>query len=51
MALDIKKINEQYPAIEIKVFENSHDHFINIDNTTVYHFGAVEMLTRLEGMK
>jgi hypothetical protein len=40
MALDIKKINEQYQAIEIKEFKNSHDHFINIANTTVYHFGA-----------
>jgi len=70
LALDIKKFNEQYPAIEIKEFMNSHDRFINIDNITVYHFGAslkdlgkkwfafskmdfeaVEMLTRLEGMK
>jgi len=51
MALDIKKFNEQYPAIEIKEFKNSHDRFINIDNTTVYHFGAVEMLTRLKEMK
>jgi phage regulator Rha-like protein len=69
-ALDIKKFNEQYPAIEIKKFKNSHDRFIIIDNTTVYHFGAslkdlgkkwfafskmdigaVEMLTRLEGLK
>ncbi|MFH1674482.1 MAG: ORF6N domain-containing protein [Pseudomonadota bacterium] len=69
-ALDIKKFNEQYPAIEIKEFKNSHDRFIIIDNTTVYHFGAslkdlgkkwfafskmdigaVEMLTRLEGLK
>ncbi|MGB7000750.1 MAG: ORF6N domain-containing protein [Halobacteriota archaeon] len=40
MALDVKKYNEQYPAIEIKEFMNSHDRFINIDNTTVYHFGA-----------
>ena len=38
--LDVKKYNEQYPAIEIKVFKNSHDRFIIIDNTTVYHFGA-----------
>ena len=51
MALDVKKYNEQYPAIEIKVFMNSHDLFIIIDNTTVYHFGAVEMLTRLKEMK
>ena len=70
LALDVKKYNEQYPPIEIKEFKNSHDRFIIIDNTTVYHFGAslkdlgkkwfafskmdigaVEMLTRLEGMK
>ena len=51
MAFDVKKFDEQYPAIEIKVFKNSHDRFINIDNTTVYHFGAVEMLTRLKEMK
>ena len=40
LALDVKKFNEQYPAIEIKEFKNSHDRFIIIDNTTVYHFGA-----------
>ena len=40
LALDIKKYNEQYPAIEIKEFKDSHDRFIIIDNTTVYHFGA-----------
>ena len=40
IVLDVKKYNEQYPAIEIKVFNNSHDRFIIIDNTTVYHFGA-----------
>ncbi len=31
---------EQYPPIEIREFKNSHDRFIIIDNTTVYHFGA-----------
>jgi hypothetical protein len=69
LALDVKKYNEQYPPIEIKEFKNSHDRFIIIDNTTIYHFGAslkdlgkkwfafskmdigaIEMLTRLEGM-
>lgn len=40
MALDVKKYNEQYPAIELREFKNSHDRFIIIDNTTVYHFGA-----------
>ena len=51
LALDIKKFIEQYLAIEIKEFKNSPDRFINIDNTTVYHFGAVKMLTRLKEMK
>ncbi len=32
LALDLKKCNEQYPAIEIKEFKNSHDRFIIIDN-------------------
>ncbi|NQE46477.1 hypothetical protein C5S31_10690 [ANME-1 cluster archaeon GoMg2] len=40
LALDIKKFNEQYPSIEIKEFKDSHDRFIIIDNTTIYHFGA-----------
>ena len=40
MTLDVKKYNEQYPTIEIKEFKNSHDRFMIIDNTTVYHFGA-----------
>jgi hypothetical protein len=40
LLLDVKKFNEQYPSIEIKVFVNSHDRFLIIDNSTVYHFGA-----------
>lgn len=40
LALDVKKFNEQYPPIKIKKFKNSHDRFLIIDNTTVYHFGA-----------
>jgi len=40
LALDITKFNKQYPEIEIKHFDNSHDRFVIIDNTTVYHFGA-----------
>ena len=40
LALDVKKFNKQYPEIEIKQFNNSHDRFIVIDDTTVYHFGA-----------
>jgi hypothetical protein len=40
LALDVKKYNEQYPAIEIKEFKNSHYRFLIIDDKTVYHFGA-----------
>lgn len=40
LALDVKKYNEQYPAITIKEFPNSHDRFLIIDGKTVYHFGA-----------
>lgn len=38
--LDLKKFNEQYPAVEIKIFTGSHDRFIIIDRETVYHIGA-----------
>lgn len=40
LALDVKKYNEQYPAITVKEFRNSHDRFLIIDGKTVYHFGA-----------
>jgi hypothetical protein len=40
MALDVKKFNEQYPAIDIREFHNAHDRFIVIDGSTVFHFGA-----------
>ena len=40
LLLDVKKFNEQYPAIEIKEFKNAHDRFIIIDESIVYHFGA-----------
>jgi len=40
LKLDIKKFNAQYPKIEVKKFEKSHDRFLIIDNQTVYHIGA-----------
>jgi len=40
LILDVKKYNEQYPAIAIKEFNNSHGRFLIIDGKTVYHFGA-----------
>ena len=40
LKLDIKKFNAQYPKIEVKKFDKSHDRFLIIDNQTVYHIGA-----------
>jgi hypothetical protein len=40
LLLDLKKHNAQYPAIEIKIFENSHDRFVLIDEKNLYHVGA-----------
>jgi len=40
LTLDIKKANEQYGNFVIQNFEKSHDRFLIIDNTTVYHLGA-----------
>ena len=40
LRLDLEKYNAQYPEIEIKEFEKSHDRFIILDNNQVYHVGA-----------
>lgn len=40
MKLDLQKYNTQYPKIEIIRFDLSHDRFLIIDETQVYHFGA-----------
>lgn len=40
LKLDLKKHNEQYPPIEIRAFNKSHDRFLIIDNESVYHIGA-----------
>lgn len=40
LELDIKKHNQQYPAINVKIFTKSHDRFLIIDNEIVYHIGA-----------
>lgn len=39
LQLDINKHNSQYPVINVKVFKNSHDRFLIVDDK-VYHFGA-----------
>ncbi len=40
LALDVKKANAQYTHFKIKPFAKSHDRFLIIDNTEVYHLGA-----------
>jgi hypothetical protein len=40
LTLDIKKANEQYGNFEIKSFTKSHDRFLIIDHTEVYHLGT-----------
>ena len=38
--LDLKKFKAQYPMIQVKTFTKSHDRFLIIDDSTVYHIGA-----------
>lgn len=40
LQLDLKKHNEQYAPIEAQEFNNSHDRFLILDETEVYHIGA-----------
>lgn len=40
LELDLQKHNAQYPTIELKKFDASHDRFLLIDNAQVYHIGA-----------
>ncbi|MCK9304706.1 MAG: RhuM family protein [Bacteroidales bacterium] len=38
--LDVLKANTQYGNFEIKAFDKSHDRFLIIDETDIYHLGA-----------
>lgn len=40
LKLDLKKHNAQYDEVRVKQFNNSHDRFIIIDKSELYHFGA-----------
>jgi hypothetical protein len=40
LKLDIDRYNAQYPKIDVKVFNKSHDRFLIIDNKEIYHIGA-----------
>ena len=37
---DLDKFNAQFKPIDIRVYNQSHDRFLIIDNYTVYHIGA-----------
>ena len=40
LKLDVQKHNSQYPRIDVKTYKQSHDRFLIIDDTDVYHIGA-----------
>jgi Virulence protein RhuM family len=40
LSLDVQKANQQYGGFEVKIFTQSHDRFLIIDHTEVYHLGA-----------
>jgi len=40
LQLDVKKFNEQFPPAEMQEFDLSHDRFLIIDDSQVYHIGA-----------
>ena len=40
LVLDLKKANEQYDGFTLKQFASSHDRFLIVDQTEVYHLGA-----------
>lgn len=40
LQLDLEKHNDQYPPIHIQTYKNSHDRFLIIDETEVFHIGA-----------
>lgn len=40
LQLDLDKHNNQYPIVEVKYFNDSHDRFLIIDQKELYHIGA-----------
>ena len=40
LQLDLDRHNSQYPPLDIRTYRDSHDRFLIIDNTEVYHIGA-----------
>lgn len=40
LRLDVQRYNSQYPRIEVELFSDTHDCFLIIDDTELYHIGA-----------
>lgn len=40
LKLDLQKVNAQYGCFEVKIFTQSHDRFLIIDESEIYHLGA-----------
>lgn len=40
LLLDLERHNAQYEPIDIKLFKQSHDRFLLLDNKDIYHIGA-----------
>lgn len=40
LQLDLDRHNGQYPPIDIRTYRDSHDRFLIVDETDVYHIGA-----------
>lgn len=40
LQLDLDKHNSQYPIVEVKYFNDSHDRFLIVDQKELYHIGA-----------
>lgn len=40
LQLDLARHNSQYPPIDIRTYRDSHDRFLIVDETDVYHIGA-----------
>lgn len=40
LKLDLERFNTQYETIEVKEFAKSHDRFLIVDETEIYHLGA-----------
>lgn len=38
--LDLEKFNTQYSPIDVRTYKQSHDRFLLVDDTDVYHIGA-----------